>query len=83
MSVNDFSALIVEEARANNFFLRVGKRSVEDLPAGDVLVKVHHSSLNYKDALSATGQFGITKVLQTMASGFPRILTGHPLPHSV
>jgi putative YhdH/YhfP family quinone oxidoreductase len=61
MSVNDFSALIVDEAGADNFSVRVGKRSVEDLPAGDVLVKVHYSSLNYKDALSATGQFGITK----------------------
>jgi len=61
MSVHDFSALIVEEAGANSFSVRVGKRSVEDLPAGDVLVKVHYSSLNYKDALSATGQFGITK----------------------
>ena len=34
---------------------------IESLPQGDVLVKVHYSSLNYKDALSATGNKGITK----------------------
>ena len=35
--------------------------SVDDLPKGDVTVKVHYSSLNYKDALSATGNPGVTK----------------------
>ena len=34
---------------------------IESLPQGNVLVKVHYSSLNYKDALSATGNKGITK----------------------
>ncbi len=41
-------------------------RSVEtmnraDLPAGEVTVKVAYSSLNYKDALSASGNRGVTK----------------------
>jgi putative YhdH/YhfP family quinone oxidoreductase len=31
------------------------------LPAGEVLVRVHYSSLNYKDGLSATGHRGVTK----------------------
>lgn len=31
------------------------------LAAGDVLVRVHYSSLNYKDALSATGHPGVTR----------------------
>ena len=61
MAVKNFSALIVEETEPKTFSIKVGKRSVEDLPAGDLLVKVHYSSLNFKDALSATGQFGITK----------------------
>jgi putative YhdH/YhfP family quinone oxidoreductase len=61
MSVNTFSALIVEEKEPKNFSIRVGTQSLQDLPDGDLLVKVHYSSLNYKDALSATGQFGITK----------------------
>ena len=32
-----------------------------DLPPGDVLIKVSHSKLNYKDALSASGNRGVTK----------------------
>ena len=35
--------------------------NTEDLPAGDVLIEVTHSSLNYKDALSATGNKGVTR----------------------
>ena len=35
--------------------------SVSDLPEGEVTVKVAYSSLNYKDALSATGNPGVTK----------------------
>jgi acrylyl-CoA reductase (NADPH) len=61
MTLRNFSALIVEETEPKNFSIKVGTRSVEDLPAGDLLIKVHYSSLNFKDALSATGQFGITK----------------------
>ncbi|TBW54779.1 acryloyl-CoA reductase [Marinobacter halodurans] len=33
----------------------------DDLPEGDVLIRVTHSSLNYKDALSATGNKGVTR----------------------
>ncbi|MFT6644047.1 MAG: acrylyl-CoA reductase (NADPH) [Patiriisocius sp.] len=36
-------------------------RQVADLPEGDVLIKVKHSSVNYKDALSAKGMPGVTK----------------------
>ncbi len=34
---------------------------VSDLPDGDVLIRVTHSSLNYKDALSASGNKGVTR----------------------
>jgi len=61
MTANTFTALIVEETQPKKFSCRVGTRSIEDLPAGDLLVKVHYSSLNFKDALAATGQFGIIK----------------------
>lgn len=37
------------------------ERNVDDLPAGDVLIKVHYSSVNYKDALSAKGLPGVTR----------------------
>lgn len=39
----------------------VEERSLESLPPGDLLLRVRYSSLNYKDALSATGQPGVTK----------------------
>lgn len=39
----------------------VVERSLADLPAGEVLVRVQYSSLNYKDALSATGHPGVTR----------------------
>jgi putative YhdH/YhfP family quinone oxidoreductase len=32
-----------------------------DLPDGEVLIRVHYSSLNYKDALSASGNRGVTR----------------------
>lgn len=35
--------------------------STGDLPEGEVLIQVSHSSLNYKDALSASGNKGVTR----------------------
>ena len=40
---------------------QVTRRPIEELPAGDVLIRVAYSSLNYKDALSATGHPGVTR----------------------
>ena len=37
------------------------ERFIEDLPDGEVLIKVAYSSLNYKDALSAKGMPGVTR----------------------
>lgn len=34
---------------------------INELPEGELLIKVHYSSLNYKDALSASGNKGVTK----------------------
>ena len=36
-------------------------RSTDDLPEGDVLIKVAYSSVNYKDAMSARGLPGVTR----------------------
>ncbi|MDQ4141293.1 MAG: YhdH/YhfP family quinone oxidoreductase [Bacteroidota bacterium] len=36
-------------------------KNLDDLPLGDVLIRVQYSSLNYKDALSATGNRGVTR----------------------
>lgn len=40
---------------------RVDVCRLDDLPDHDVLIKVHYSSLNYKDALSANGHTGISR----------------------
>ena len=39
----------------------ISRRPVSELPAGDVLVRVRYSSLNYKDALAATGNPGVAR----------------------
>lgn len=56
-----FDALWIEEQPDGSFARSIVRRSTDDLPAGDVLVRVHYSSLNYKDALSASGNRGVTR----------------------
>ncbi len=56
-----FRALVVTETAPKQFERSVETRSIDDLPAGDVLIRVHYSSLNYKDALSASGNRGVTR----------------------
>ncbi len=59
--MSKFQALVVEKSADEKFTRRVMERSTDALPAGDVLVDVRYSSLNYKDALSATGNPGVTR----------------------
>lgn len=56
-----FKALRVTETSPGIFERAVTELELEDLPPGELLIRVHHSSLNYKDALSATGNKGITR----------------------
>jgi len=55
-----YKAFVVDEIDGK-FIQNVKTLNVADLPAGDVLVRAHYSSINYKDALSATGNKGVTK----------------------
>jgi acrylyl-CoA reductase (NADPH) len=55
-----FKAFRVEE-KDGSLVRSVKELSSHDLPHHDVTVKVEYSSLNYKDALSATGNRGVTK----------------------
>ncbi|WP_242967953.1 alcohol dehydrogenase catalytic domain-containing protein [Tepidibacter mesophilus] len=60
MIYNEFKALLVKEC--NGVFTQsVVQRNLNDLPEGDILINVKYSSLNYKDALSATGNKGVTR----------------------
>ena len=55
-----FKALRVEQSE-QGFSNALLDRNTDDLPPGDVLIRVLWSSLNYKDALSASGNKGVTR----------------------
>jgi putative YhdH/YhfP family quinone oxidoreductase len=61
MMEQTFKSLVVEESAPGVFDRQVKIRTVDQLPKGDLLVRVHYSSLNYKDALSASGNRAITR----------------------
>ena len=61
MGQKTFKALVVTEVGKDQFTREIKERSVNDLPQGEVLVRVKYSSMNYKDVLSATGNRGVTK----------------------
>jgi acrylyl-CoA reductase (NADPH) len=56
-----FQALVVHESDDKIFTRAIEERSIDDLPQGEVLVRVHYSSLNYKDGLSCNGNRGVTR----------------------
>jgi acrylyl-CoA reductase (NADPH) len=56
-----YKAMIVEQTAENKFKRQIKQAYTNDLPDNDVLIRVKYSSLNYKDALSATGSPGVTK----------------------
>ena len=43
------------------FVRKLVSRSVSELPEGEVLIRVKYAGLNYKDALSTSGNRGVTK----------------------
>jgi putative YhdH/YhfP family quinone oxidoreductase len=56
-----FRCFLVEQAADRSYHGAVTSRSLDELPAGDVVVRVAYSSLNFKDALSAGGHPGVTR----------------------
>lgn len=61
MAQKTFKALVVTETTDQKFVREIKDRSIDELPPGEVLIKVLYSSLNYKDALSAVGNRGVTR----------------------
>lgn len=57
----NYQALVVSESTNGEFQAEVESLNTSDLPAGDVLIKVSYSSVNYKDALSFSGNKGVTQ----------------------
>ena len=60
MNDQEFKAFVVED-KDGEFIGSIKTRNIEALPKGDLLIKVSYSSLNYKDALSASGNKGVTR----------------------
>jgi acrylyl-CoA reductase (NADPH) len=61
MKMSTFNALQARETATGEFEQVIVQREIGELPAGELLVRVKYSSLNYKDALSASGNRGVTK----------------------
>ena len=61
MSTDTFKAMVVSETDDKEYKREITEKTIGDLPEGEVLVKVQFSSLNYKDALSASGNRGVTR----------------------
>ena len=57
----NFKAMVVSETADQRFTREIRQKEFSDLPAGELLIEVKYSSLNYKDALSASGNKGVTR----------------------
>jgi acrylyl-CoA reductase (NADPH) len=56
-----YKALYIQQSDDGNFQRSIVQRDTGDLPANEVLIKVQYSSLNFKDAMSAHGNKGVTR----------------------
>jgi acrylyl-CoA reductase (NADPH) len=63
MNETKFSCFLVEKDTAGNIRRGLAERSIDDLPPGEVLVRVVWSSLNYKDALACQAHPGVVRKL--------------------
>jgi len=55
-----YKALHVEEIDGK-FTKEIKELSLEELDKNDILIRVKYSALNFKDALSASGNKGVTR----------------------
>jgi acrylyl-CoA reductase (NADPH) len=61
MTPDRFRCYLVTKNEVGKAQAAISHKTIEELPAGEVLIRVAYSSLNYKDALSATGNPGVTR----------------------
>ncbi len=61
MTKTTFIAMVADLRPDGSFIRSLCRRPLSALPDESLLVRVHYSSLNYKDALSATGGAGVTR----------------------
>lgn len=62
MSDIKYRAWVTEEYEPKKFRRHLIEQDIDKLPENDVLIRVHYSALNYKDALSARGHKGISQI---------------------
>jgi acrylyl-CoA reductase (NADPH) len=58
--IENFKAFVVDK-KDSNFSAKVKDLTINDLPKGDVLIKVSYSSVNYKDGLASTPEGKIVR----------------------
>ncbi len=61
MTNSHFDAFVVRETAEGRFEGAVESKGSDELPEGSLRIQVDYSSLNYKDALSASGNRGVTR----------------------
>lgn len=59
--MTEFKALLVSEESEGKFSTEIINRNVDELPEGNTLIRVNYSSLNFKDAMSFSGNKGVTR----------------------
>lgn len=56
-----YQALLTREHQDSGFTRKIETLNTEDLPQNGTLIRVYFAGLNFKDALSATGNKGVTR----------------------
>ncbi len=59
--MTNYRAFYVQDNGDGTFQQSIAQRNIDDLPQHDLLIKVHYSSLNFKDAMSAHGNKAVTR----------------------
>lgn len=57
----NYKAFYIQQKDDGSFARVIVQRDTVDLPANEVLIRVQYSSLNFKDAMSAHGNKGVTR----------------------
>ena len=62
-NTTSFPAFVVRKDADGRVAAHVERLTVDELPPGEVLIRVVYSSLNYKDALASQGHPGVVRTL--------------------
>ena len=74
-----FKALVVDRDAEKQQFVEVRELTLDDLMDGNVVVRVSHSTVNYKDGLAITGKLPVVRRLP-MIPGIDFVRRGRHAP---